>query len=313
MGSFSVFGRFKLHSFYLQIFFFIFTIFNLGKFYLSAYHSTHTHLHYHYIFRNMMFPAHLGNELSNYVITDFAQSFERETGLNMVSCRNIIQDSNDIFRTFSYLIKHLFNFIDSSPCETLTIKGLTVSQRRDFYIELSQIGIHYTKNRYLDDNNNHCTDICISITNIWSVPDYRTTPELAIYQYHINVFNAFYSRVERFEINRGTTANGNIIVSMENFLKFKRKLALAVTSYNQRLYINYNINNNYIINNIINMPNQPSDTTATATTQRTHFQPNVSSNTKIKHQLADLIFDIKDHLTDAMYKEILEKIALISP
>ena len=42
-------------------------------------------------------------------------------------------------------------------------------------------------------------------------------------------------------------------------------------------------------------------------------QPCVSSNTKIKHQLADLIFDIKDHLTDAMYKDILEKITLISP
>jgi hypothetical protein len=57
------------------------------------------------------------------------------------------------------------------------------------------------------------------------------------------------------------------------------------------------------------MPNQPS----TAATQRPHCQHCVSSNTKIKHQLADLIFDIKDDLTDAMYKEILEKIALISP
>jgi hypothetical protein len=286
MCSFVVFGRFKLHSFYLQIFFFIFTIFNLCKFYLSAYHSTHTHLHYHYIFRNMMFPAHLGNELSNYVITDFAQSFELETGLNMASCRNIIQDSNDIFCTFSYLIKHLFNLVDSSPCETLTIKGLTVSQRRDFYIELSQIGIHYTKNRYLDDDNNHCTDICTSITNIWSVPDYRTTPELAIYQHYINVFNGFYSCVEGFEINRSTTTDDNIIVSMENFLDFRRIFADAVNSYYQ-----------------------PS----TAATQRPHCQPCVSSNTKIKHQLADLIFDIKDDLTDAMYKEILEKIALISP
>ena len=259
-----------------------------------------------------MFPAHLGNELSNYVITDFAQSFERDTGLTMASCRDIILDSNSIFRTFSYLIEHLFNLIDSSPCETLTIKGLTVSQRRDFYIELSQIGIHYTKNRYLDDNNNHCTDICISITNIWSVPDFRTTPELAIYQHHINVFNGFYSRVERFEINRSTTTDGNIIVSMENFLDFKRIFADAISSYNQLRY-NYNNINNYIINNIVYMPNQPSATTATAATQRPHCQPCVSSNTKIKHQLADLIFDIKDDLTDAMYKEILEKIALISP
>lgn len=263
-----------------------------------------------------MFPAQLGNELSDYVITDFAQSFEQETGLNIVSCRNIIQDSNDIFCTFSYLIKHLFTLLNHSMLssniernyDSLTIKGLTVSQRRDFYIELSQIGIHYTKNRYLDDNNNHCTDICISITNIWSVPDYRTTPELAIYQHHINVFNAFYSRVN----NIGTTTDGNIILSMENFLAFKRIFADAVNSYNQRRY-NYNNINNYIINDIVNMPNQPSSITAITISQIPKSQPCVSSNTKIKHQLADLIFDIKDHLTDAMYKEILEKIALISP
>ena len=265
-----------------------------------------------------MFPAHLGNELSNYVITDFAQSFERDTGLTMASCRDIILDSNSIFRTFSYLIEHLFNLIDSSHCETLTIKGLTVSQRRDFYIELSQIKIHYTKNRYLDDNHNHCTDICISTTNIWSVPDYTTNPELAIYQHHINVFNGFYSNVN----NLGTTSNGNIIVSMRDFLDFKRIFADALSSYNQLLY-NYNNINNYIINNIINIPNQSSyasyatttatPTTPTTPTQCTFCQPSASSNTKIKHQLADLIFDIKDDLTDAMYKEILEKIALISP
>lgn len=265
-----------------------------------------------------MTSAHVRDEQQHYVITDFAQTFERETGLNMASCRNIIQDSNDIFRTFSYLIKHLFTLLNypmlfsyiERNYDSLTIKGLTVSQRRDFYIELSQIGIHYTKNRYLDDNNNHCTDICISIPNIWSVPDYRTTPELAIYQHHINVFNEFYSRVERFQINRGTTTDGNIIVSMANFLDFKRIFADAVNSYNRQRY-NYNNINNYIINNIVYMPNQPSATTAT--TQRTLGQPCVSSNTKIKHQLADLIFHIKDHLTDAMYKEILEKIALISP
>jgi len=263
-----------------------------------------------------MTSAHVRDEQQHYVITDFAQTFERETGLNMASCRNIIQDSNDIFRTFSYLIKHLFTLLNypmlfsyiERNYDSLTIKGLTVSQRRDFYIELSQIGIHYTKNRYLDDNNNHCTDICISITNIWSVPDYRTTPELAIYRHHINVFNAFYSHIDNLLTTR-TGSNGNIIVSLENFLKFKRKFALAVSSYNN--YNNYNNINNYIINNIVYMPNQPSATTAT--TQRTLGQPCVSSNTKIKHQLADLIFHIKDHLTDAMYKEILEKIALISP
>ena len=254
--------------------------------------------------------SHYQAHVYSRVITDFAQTFERETGLPITSCRDIVEDSHSIFHSFSYLIQHLLSLIDSYTCEIFIIKGLTVSQRRDFYIELSQIGIHYTKNRYLDDNNNHCTDICISITNIWSVPDYRTTPELAIYRHHINVFNAFYSHIDNLLTTR-TGSNGNIIVSLENFLKFKRKFALAVSSYNN--YNNYNNINNYIINNIVYMPNQPSATTATAATQRPLGQPCVSSNTKIKHRLADLIFDIKDDLTDAMYKEILEKIALISP
>jgi hypothetical protein len=231
------------------------------------------------------------DEQQHYVIIDFAETFQQDTGLTMTSCRQIIQDTNSIFNGFSYLIKHLFSLIDFAiPCLSITIKGLTVSQRRDIYSEISEIGIHFTKNRYFDDNHNYLTDICISTTDLWSVPNFTTTPELAIYQHRINDFNAFYSRLPHFEIER-TTDNGNIIVSLENFLQFKRIFADAVNTYNQQRFINYN--NNYIINNIVYMPNK-------------------SSNDKIKHQLADLIFDIKDNLTDAIYKEILEKISLIS-
>lgn len=260
-----------------------------------------------------MTPAHVHEEQQHCVITDFAQTFECATGLPMTSWRDIVEDSYSIFHSFSYLIQHLLSLIDNDfHFQTFIIKGLTVLQRRDFYVELSEIGIHFTKNRYLNYNRNMCTDICISTANVWSVPDYRTTPELAIYQHHINVFNTFYSRVDNLLITR-TDANGNIIVSLENFLKFKRIFADALSSYNQRRYINYNnINNNYIINNIVYMPNQPSSTTTSAI-QRQHCRSCVSSNNKIKHQLADLIFDIKDDLTDCMYKEILEKIALISP
>ena len=52
----------------------------------------------------MMFPAHLGNERSEYVITDFAQTFERETGLPMTSCREIVEDSHSIFHSFSIVL-----------------------------------------------------------------------------------------------------------------------------------------------------------------------------------------------------------------
>lgn len=269
-----------------------------------------------YIFRDIMFPAHLGYELQDHVITDFCQTFEYDTGLPMTSCRDIVEDTYSIFFSFSYLIQHLFNLIDSDlHSQTFIIKGLTIQQRRYFYVELSEIGIHFTKNKYLDDNRNHCTDICISTADFWSIPDYRTSPELAIYQFRINVFNAFYSRVDNL-LNTRIAANGYIIVSLDFFLKFKRIFADALSSYNNNRYINryINHNNNYIINNIVHMPNTSTiATNATTVPQPTNCQPCLLSNTQIKYQLADLIFDIKHNLTDSIYKEIMEKIALISP
>ena len=243
------------------------------------------------------------NQSQSHVITDFVQRFELETGLNITSCREIIQDSNSIFHGFSYLIANLLFFFDSHHCHTYIIKGLTVPQRRDFYVELSKIGIHFVKNKYLHNNHNYYTDIHIFISDRWSVPDYRTNPELAIYQHHINVFNVFYSRVN----NLGTTTDGNIIVLMRDFLDFKRIFSDARTSYNQQRYINYNYNNISFTHN-----QTYSHSTVSTATQLPFSKPGLSSNSKIKHQLADLIFDVKDNLTDAMYKEILEKIALIS-
>lgn len=228
---------------------------------------------------------HLTNNSQHHVITDFVQTFVYDTGLPITSLRQIVQDSNSTFHGFSYLIQHLLTIIDSiTHCQFLTIKGLTTEQRRDFYVELSEIGIRFIKYRYLDHNSCNCTDISISIVNIWSFHDYRTTPRDAIYQYSINIFNEFYTDVDN-SLNVITHANSNISISLKNFIKFKRIYADALAIYNNRRYYYYNINTN---NNYLH-------------------------NTKIKHQLADLIFDIKDNLTDAMYKDILEKIALISP
>ena len=227
-----------------------------------------------------------------HIIDNFAQTFERDTGLNIDSCRDIIEDSNSIFYSFSYLIQYLFLKIDTVlPCQSFYIKGLNLPQRRYFYIELAQIGINYTQNSYLDHNGNLCSDMCIPTTNFWSVPDYRTTPDVfGIYQNNISAFNDFYSYIENLFIFR-TNSNDYINLSLENFLKFKRIFIDSVSSYNS----NYN-----------NTSDQPTGANITKN------KSNLSSNYSIKHQLADLIFDIKDNLSDAKYKEILEKISLIS-
>ena len=237
-------------------------------------------------------------QLQNHIINDFSETFERNIGFTMESCRDIVEDTYSIFYSFSYLIQHLFSIIDTViPCETFTIKCLTVPQRRNFYVELSEVGIRFTKNKYVDDNHNHCTDICISTSDLWSVPDFRITPEIAYYQHKINCFNSFYSRVDNIH---QSLSNGNISVSLEYFLEFKRIFFDAITSYNQILYNNH-------INNNLYLQNQQS-----YNTQHCRSKPRESSNNKIKHQLADLIFDIKDNLSDSMYKEILETISQIA-
>lgn len=246
------------------------------------------------------------------VITDFAQTFECDTGMIMASCREVVENSDSIFHGFSYLIQHLLPLIDSAmPCETFTIKGLTVSQRRDFYVELSVIGICFTKTRYIDYTRNindptDCTDICIPTTHIWSVPDFRITPHNRVYQNRINLFNAFYNETEI----RRTISNGDILVALGNFIKFRKILVDSVTSYNTSYNDTYTPNSTFNIAPIAPAPIAPS---VSVGAQRIQCIPYVSSNTTIKHHLADLIFDIKYDLSDSMYKEILEKIALISP
>tara|TARA_Y100000816_G_C26093072_1_gene577949 strand:- start:1512 stop:2234 length:723 start_codon:yes stop_codon:yes gene_type:complete len=239
--------------------------------------------------------------MQNHVITDFSQTFERQTGLTMEYCLNIVEDTQSTFHSFSYLIKHLFSLIyQILPCQSLIIKNLTTPQRRNFYIELSKIDIKFNKNRYIDDNNNNCTDIRIFTDDFWSIRDYRTTPECIIYQRNADTFNEFYRRIGRDTV----LTNHYFNVSMGNFLKFKRILELVHRrdTIIQDIDNQNNIidNQNYIINDNWLHPS------------RLCCQLGISHNTKIKHYLADLIFDIKDNLTDAMYKEILEKISLIS-
>ena len=215
----------------------------------------------------------------------------------MESCRQIVEDTSSIFHSFSFLIQHLFCLIDSSiHCQTFTIKDLTIPQRRDFYVELSEIGINYTKNRYLDDNRNVCTDIVIYTSDLWSIPDFRITPDISIYQYSINIFDSFYMSLENSII---IPNNGNITVSLQDYLKFKKIFADSINSYNQQTFFNNNNNNeNYNVD--------------TDNVNQHCCSSSVSSNYKIKHELADFIFDIKDDITDAMYKQILEKIAQIN-
>lgn len=235
------------------------------------------------------------------VILDYTQRFESDNNIPSNLWLDIVIDSNDIFHGFSYLIRHLLKLIDDIiPCDVLVVKYLSPSQRRDFYIELSKFGIKFRKARYFSEVSlNSTTDIIINTTHMWSVYDYRLslqdrppfmpadhqimgTSQQQIYHLRINIFNQFYDSLN----NNTPLLNNCLIVSLRDYVTFKRIWFEAKEFINSR-------NNVIRRNNIINFNNH--------------------SNNKItKHILADLVFDIKETLTDSTYKTLLDKISEIT-
>jgi hypothetical protein len=218
-----------------------------------------------------------------YNITDFVQQYSNVNDNTPVNrWRELILDNSCVFLKCSYLIREICIIIDShyrgnNNC-TIIFKNITYLQRKDFYIELTDFGIKFNKYKYLDTDGSFITDIYIQTLNIWSIADYRINPS-RIYNFNPNAFNRFY-----YSLWSGSTtlAGGNIIVSMQDYIKFRIIFKNITISF----YDNNNSNS---------------------------FRNLTFNNHKIKHELSDMIFDIKEIFTDAVYKEIMEKISEISP
>lgn len=229
-----------------------------------------------------------------YICDDLPISFERDTGLNIDHCCNIIEDPDSVFCGFSYIIKFILTLINSFNDDTLTlvIKDIIPSLRRTLYIELSKIKIPFTKTRYTGTNLD--PRIYILTGKPWYVPDYRTglsdpglysTYATAPYLGAINSFNELYSSIENLGCISVSGTHYNtafFIVSLEYFIQFKR---IELFSRRRQLI---------------------------SPTQTPYSLYEQSHNYKIKHQLSDLVFDIKENITDSTFKEMMEKIALIS-
>jgi hypothetical protein len=152
---------------------------------------------------------------------------------------------------------------------------------------------------YTNNNNIQSVDIHINTTDFWNIIDYRIVsyPQSWIYIHASNQFNSFYQNLQ-YTIN---TSN-NLVVSLHDFLEFKRL-------------------NNSIERSFFNSVAQHMSPTGHRSDLRGELVPtNIattiittsSQNNTIKHELADLVFDIKDQLKDSTYKDILEKIAELS-
>lgn len=259
--------------------------------------------------------------------------------------RTKINDTTSRFYGFSHLIYHLFTLIDSHlPCDSITLKNLNVHSRCDIMAELDEFDILYSIDS--DDNTERTLDtepdICINTSQLWTIPDIRLTWMLDLYQQNIDIFNRFYSSVSTIWPNYSSSSLisasiGGISVSLDNFIQFKNILSNTINSYNIQWEEDtttdqspdpFSLSPTRAVDLGMTFTTyeasrdsrtwQPSSPTISPppifSTQQILHSDNTthSNNYTIKHELADLIFDIKDTLSDSQYKLILDKIADIS-
>ena len=184
-------------------------------------------------------------------------------------------------------IIHVINdFKTTHPFSTtLSVNDLNSQQRHILYKHLSEFNITWWK-------NNDTKSICININNIWKIPQRNSNYPIFIrnIQTNIDLYNGFYDRVQ---YQTSAFLTGWLIVSSNNFIRYRRMISICIERYNNSFrFVNHNNTNNILISNIIPFSNN-------------------SKNTH-KMELSNLIFDIKEKLTDSEYKTIMDTLANIS-
>ena len=231
-----------------------------------------------------------------------------------------ILDTNDTFHNMSLLSKticDIFNYeIINNPVNKYVIfSSLTSQQRHKIYLTLSSFGFKFIK--YTNK------DIGINIhAYCWLIPP-RVSPQVRNSQHNANrreSLDNIYAAT--FEINADNF--GNLYTTMENFILFKKinnhvtyRLTgeFGASSYTTPISPNPTIPNPTIPNPtitpalfLINSLRMPDDNN---NNNNNNNNNKISTITEKKIELSDMIFDIKDHITDMTFKTIMEKIAQI--
>ena len=186
-----------------------------------------------------------------------------------------VNDHNNIFygepRIFK-IICEIFNQLTNYTHILLT--DLNRDQRHHVYRALSYF--KFVWNKSVDSNG--ANTIEVNIENCWVIPyqplwDIIRSPTKKI------ALENLYSSIT----NRTLSPSGDLCVNMDDFVKYH--------IINNKYYsdTNYRATLPYYINNVA--------------------YTTLTDNTTKKLQLSDMIFDIKDDITDLMFKTIMDKLA----
>ena len=228
------------------------------------------------------------------------RDYSKEIDLSMVSPPvsqwTVIgqRSPTDIFYNYSNIAINMCNIIDAelnlstinNNITHIKFINLGTEKRHIVYKELSNLNIRFVKVPAPNNINN----IVIDISAIWSINNYRIRPippYVTNYQPFIN-FNTYIT-------NQYPQTNlPLIVVSMRDYLYYIRLMTTVQQTSNQTM--RQTTQQTYSTSQV-----RPPVTTP----------PPLPITMIIKLEIADLIFDIKEKITDCEYKDILEKLATI--
>ena len=177
------------------------------------------------------------------------------------------------------------NIIDVDPAKYIIMfVNLNRAQRNCLYEELYKLNIPFTKLHTSFDNS---TDVIIDIFDIWiikcftSLPSWMSNNETLENFYNNNINQQYH------DYN-----NGNIIhISLTDYLKYCKLISQARIQRNDN-YTRIERSTHIRVDDFVIINNR-------------------QINLAVKLELANLLFDIKEKITDCEYKDILEKLATI--
>jgi len=265
------------------------------------------------VFTNSNFPNLIDNLFNalNINFNDFSDTIPSEPHFNRFQ------------KLFSDIIIHASDHYHFS---NILIDGLNIQQRNFFYKNISELGLTFTKILYNMDNYNTLTKIImVHIPRDMKIHNYVKTRI-----HHSSEFNILVTYVQNVINSLDITDQDRLIMEQNS----------DTIPVNIKEYLTYTAIAFYCYRNIINSANTrtisspphtipityPPHTTpisspqpairrssplpsTTQPLQPIHIISNFNFNSRIRHQLSDLIFDIKDKMTDYEFINIMQKIA----
>lgn len=270
----------------------------------------------------------VSNGMTQVDVNDFAAVIDHLTDSAAQGWDALVDNTDDIFCGFSYVDKTIATIINNhvGRADRVRIIGLDNNQRHKFYKGLS-LDIHFTKERvhrmFEPPGTPHCgCNIIIHLNSteypLWTIPSYSEYnrkychPEILDDPSAPENPRTFYHRIDLIAGAYTIHSELRNVVTLEEYIRFEklsrwywiiRREHVNQLNQQQRIHT-AQISSQRPTPNFTQADVRQAYRTRIYSDERRNAN---SNNRNVRLQLSDMVFDIKDKISDAEFKVIMDK------